>query len=59
VSATETTTKTPGRGQFKCFQCRKIFQMKDGDWHLWKSMEVHLCLQCEKLTRDKPERNGK
>jgi hypothetical protein len=30
--------------------------MKDGNWHHWQSMEVHLCKNCEKLTREQPER---
>jgi hypothetical protein len=47
----------PGKGQFKCFVCRKIFQNKDGDWLTWNNMEVHLCRVCEKATKGKPERS--
>jgi hypothetical protein len=46
----------PGKGQFKCFQCRRIFSMKDGDWYFWNTMEVHLCISCERTTRDHTER---
>ena len=46
----------PARGQFKCFHCRQLFPMKEGDWHTWNSMEVHLCKACNKATKDRPER---
>jgi hypothetical protein len=46
-----------GRNQFKCFQCRKIFATKDGEWRDWNEMQVHLCFGCDKQTLDKPERN--
>jgi hypothetical protein len=49
----------PGKGQFKCFHCRRIFLSKDGDWHPWRTMEVHLCRGCEKLTQKSPERTGR
>ncbi len=45
-----------GKGQFKCFHCRQIFAMKDGDWVDWDSMQVHLCRTCEKKTADEPQR---
>jgi hypothetical protein len=45
-----------GKGQFKCFHCRKVYLQKDGDWHRWQSMEVHLCKGCESKTRTSPER---
>lgn len=48
-----------GRGQFRCFRCRKVFPMKDGDWHHWKAMEVHLCVACDKDTRNAPERDAR
>jgi hypothetical protein len=44
------------KGQFRCFRCRKVYMMKDGDWHHWQSMEVHLCRGCDKDTRNAPER---
>jgi hypothetical protein len=49
----------PARNQFKCFHCRLIFASKDGDWHAWNTMEVHLCQPCEKETRARPERKTK
>lgn len=49
----------PGKGQFRCFQCRQLFRSKDGNWYMWTSMEVHLCNGCEKTTRDQPERQNK
>ena len=45
-----------GRGQFRCYQCRQIFQMKEGDWHPWNTMEVHLCQACDRSTQERPER---
>jgi hypothetical protein len=45
------------KGQFRCFRCRNIFLMKDGDWFHWNAMEVHLCTPCDKQTRSVPERN--
>ena len=47
------------KGHFKCFHCRKLFQMKDGDWHVWESMQVHLCKGCEKTTKARPERRAR
>ncbi len=49
------TTKLP-KNQFRCFLCRLVFAQRDGDWHDWESMQVHLCRACEKLTRQRPER---
>jgi len=51
-----TTNDKPGRGQFKCYQCRKIYASKDGDWYTWENMEVHLCKACDKSTQTRPER---
>jgi hypothetical protein len=48
-----------GKGQFRCFRCRSVFAVKDGDWHHWNSMEVHLCLACEKETRNSGERKSR
>jgi hypothetical protein len=48
---------TLAKGQFRCFRCRGVFMMKDGDWYHWKAMEVHLCNSCDKQTRNAPERN--
>ena len=45
-----------GKGQFRCFRCRKVYAMRDGDWFHWQSMEVHLCVPCDKDTRNAPER---
>lgn len=45
------------KNQFKCFQCRKVFASKNGDWFNWNTMQVHLCEPCQKVTKDKPERN--
>jgi hypothetical protein len=47
-----------GKGQFKCYKCRKIYQARDGDWYNWESMEVHLCHKCEKETKGKDERSN-
>jgi hypothetical protein len=46
------------KNQFRCFHCRNVFPQRDGDWHSWKSMEVHLCHGCDKLTADRPERSS-
>jgi hypothetical protein len=48
-----------GRNQFKCFHCRLVFAQKDGDWHNWDQMQVHLCRTCDKLTEGKPQRLNK
>jgi hypothetical protein len=45
------------KNQFKCYYCRHIFAMKEGDWFQWETMQVHLCRACEKVTEDKPERS--
>lgn len=42
--------KKLAKGTFKCFQCRKIFQTKDGDWFDWNQMQVHMCWSCDKAT---------
>ena len=44
------------KGQFRCFKCRKTFLMREGNWHRWEQMEVHLCIACERLTRGAAER---
>jgi hypothetical protein len=44
------------RNQFRCFQCRLVFQQRDGDWFNWDSMQVHLCRTCDKATEKRPER---
>lgn len=49
------TTKLP-KNHFKCFQCRLLFNQRDGDWFVWESMQVHLCRACNKLTEKRPER---
>jgi hypothetical protein len=49
--------KKPAKGQFVCFYCKKHFLMRLGDWYPWNTMEVHLCVPCEKTTRTMPERN--
>jgi hypothetical protein len=46
----------PGKGQFRCYSCRNIYPMKEGDWFEWSEMEVHLCRDCQKKTQDRPER---
>ncbi|HUP56677.1 MAG TPA: hypothetical protein VM598_04435 [Bdellovibrionota bacterium] len=51
------TTKL-ARNQFKCFQCRKVFAQRDGDWINWNQMQVHLCRGCDKLTTERPEREA-
>ncbi len=43
--------------QFKCFHCRLIFAQVDGDWVNWAQMQVHLCNDCDVLTKKKPERS--
>jgi hypothetical protein len=50
------TTAKLGKNQFKCFHCRLIFPQRDGDWFNWKSMQVHLCFGCNKITEQRPER---
>lgn len=51
--------RTPKRaGDFRCFQCRRYFGTKDGDWVKWESMEVHLCHTCDRETRELPERRS-
>ncbi len=52
------TYSKPGRNQFKCFHCRLVFSAKEGDWYTWNTIEVHLCNNCEKLTKAKPERRS-
>ncbi|MEK6577903.1 MAG: hypothetical protein AABZ55_01635, partial [Bdellovibrionota bacterium] len=47
--------QTP-RGQLKCFQCRKAFPSKEGDWLNWKNMQVFLCKICDRATQGRPER---
>ena len=54
----QSTDVKPGKNQFKCFHCRRIFSSKDGNWYTWNTMEVHLCNACEKATREKPERKS-
>jgi hypothetical protein len=49
----------PGRGEFKCFNCRQVHPFKEGDWYPWADIEVHLCKSCESVTRKKPERTGR
>ena len=44
------------RGQFKCFQCQKLYLMREGNWYRWDKMEVHLCTTCERTTRETPAR---
>jgi len=58
MSKNPPTTK-PRSGQFKCFRCRELFPSKEGDWHSWQTMEVHLCRKCEKETQNTPERKGR
>lgn len=50
--------KKAPKGQFKCFCCRKLFPMREGNWFQWKTMEVHLCLGCDRTTRNTPERDA-
>lgn len=52
----ETIPQKIPKGSFKCFHCRKLFAMKDGEWRHWGSMEVHLCKGCDKSTKDHKER---
>jgi hypothetical protein len=40
-----------GKNQFKCFVCRGIHPNKDGNWHDWEQMQVHLCRACDKSTQ--------
>ena len=47
------------KGQFRCFRCRGVFLMREGDWFAWNSMEVHLCKGCDVKTRGVPERGGR
>ena len=47
-----------GKGQFKCFHCRNIYPQKDGSWHHWNSMEVHLCKTCDRTTKERAERRA-
>jgi len=44
------------KGQFKCYSCRKIYPNRDGDWHNWEQMQVHLCRNCEKTTKENGQR---
>jgi hypothetical protein len=48
--------KQLSKGQFKCFECRSVFAQRDGDWHPWDHMQVHLCRGCERKTQQRPER---
>jgi hypothetical protein len=54
--AKEVEERKPGKNEFKCFQCRNITSSKEGDWHSWNAMEVHLCRVCDKTTQNRPER---
>ncbi len=48
-----------GKNQFKCYECRSVYQFKDGDWYSWDGrMEVHLCHPCAKKTETRTERKG-
>lgn len=47
------------RNQFRCFQCKKAFLQRDGEWYDWNHMQVHLCRSCDKLTLKSPERGQK
>ena len=52
-------TNKLGRNEFRCFHCRKVNVSKNGEWVHWKDMEVHLCVPCDQLTVEWPERGGK
>jgi hypothetical protein len=52
----EIKTTKPGKNEFKCFHCRKVFAKRDGDWFHWSGMEVHLCRLCDRSTAQKQER---
>ena len=41
---------------FRCFHCRNVHARRDGAWHDWQNMQVHLCPKCERATQGRPER---
>ncbi len=49
--------KAAGKNQFKCYNCRLVFANKEGDWHNWDQMQVHLCRDCDKTTKKTPQRS--
>lgn len=44
------------RNTFKCFQCRALFNQREGTWIDWDTMQVHLCDPCERTTKDHEDR---
>lgn len=50
--------RVPARNEFKCFHCRLIHPRRDGQWLRWDDIEVHLCVACERLTRNAPQRQA-
>jgi hypothetical protein len=44
------------KNQFRCFNCKSVFAQRDGNWFDWGDMQVHLCHQCDRMTRNAEER---
>jgi hypothetical protein len=40
-----------GKGQLRCFKCRAVCAMKDGNWHDYKNQQVFLCKTCGKAEK--------
>lgn len=65
-STTTAPVKKLGRGESRCFRCRKVFMSKEGEWCRWipqnggvnNGTEVHLCRKCNNETQGTSERGG-
>jgi hypothetical protein len=42
-----TKTSALRNGQFKCFQCRKVVNSKDGSWYQQVDQQVFVCKNCK------------
>ncbi len=47
-------SSTLGRGQLRCFKCRKTCQGKDGTWRDQNHQQVFVCKACEATERKPP-----
>ncbi len=48
MNAPKLTPSALGKGQLRCFQCKRACPIKDGNWHTHGSQQVFLCKSCEK-----------